>query len=638
MKILITGVAGFIGSNLAEYLLERNHEVYGIDNLSYGVFEQIPAGVNFTEIDIRSKDLREVVVGMDAVFHFAAKNCISDCQANPLETADINILGTLNIFESCRGNGVKRIIYAESSAIYEGSNLYPTPESDEHPVSFYAASKMSEKYFAKSYSKFFGLQLTALRYFNVYGPKQDYRRTIPPLMSAIIINLLLGNDVTIYGNGEKRRDFIYINDINQFHELIINNPSTYNQVYNLGCGVNYLKELSISHNYKIILVIISNELSIPNFDWLYRIVIMRQPSKLSQIYCIICNSIIKRKVPFQSCFYWSRILDNKVNRIIEDEKPVLTIFELIRTILYSKNIKTPKLLDLADLLSRRYLQQFIGNNQLLSVAGQYEKHHSKFIRSIFNYPSIKNYILKQEFLLMRKCERETTNLFDLVSLVSLKEIRIITKYTSKNNYVWIPNGVDIPLNCSARSINTCNKLISFVGVLDNPHNEQAVLYFIKDIFPYIIRIIPDIQFHIIGRNPTCNITKVAKKFKNHIHVFGDVINVEELLKDSMVTVVPLLIGSGVKTKIFESLKLGVPVVSTSIGAEGLVDEAYKCILVRDNPKSFADACISLIDDANYNLSIGNLGISIVDKYYSWKYVGEMLNQNIIKLQRLNRDE
>ena len=135
-KILITGVAGFIGSNLAERLLAEGYQVFGLDNLAYGPKEQIPGAVKFIKEDIRSKNIYPHFKGMDAVYHLAAKNCISDCQADPVETADINVTGTVNVFEAAKQAQVKKVIYAESSAIYEGSTAYPTPENDEKPESF----------------------------------------------------------------------------------------------------------------------------------------------------------------------------------------------------------------------------------------------------------------------------------------------------------------------------------------------------------------------------------------------------------------------------------------------------------------------------------------------------------------------
>ena len=131
------------------------------------------------------------------------------------------------------------MIYAESSALYEGTSLFPSREEDESPVSFYAISKMASKLFADTYSKFSKLNIIALRYFNVYGPRQDYRRSIPPLMCAIIIKLLKGEQPVIYGDGQKRRDFIYIDDVNHFHNLIVNDNSQISGTFNLGFGHNY---------------------------------------------------------------------------------------------------------------------------------------------------------------------------------------------------------------------------------------------------------------------------------------------------------------------------------------------------------------------------------------------------------------
>lgn len=238
-KVLITGVAGFIGSNLAGRLMAENYEVIGVDNLSYGVFEQVPKGVLFHKVDIRSEELYPFFKGIDYVFHLAAKNCISDCQSDPLETADINVGGTVNVFEAGRRAGVKKVIYAESSAIYEGAKKFPTTERDERPESFYAISKQCGHLFAKAYRRFYHFPSVGLRYFNVYGPRQDYRRTIPPVMSAFIIKMLKKEQPVIYGDGKQRRDFVHVDDINDFHFLCVKDSRVNGNVYNLGSGENH---------------------------------------------------------------------------------------------------------------------------------------------------------------------------------------------------------------------------------------------------------------------------------------------------------------------------------------------------------------------------------------------------------------
>jgi nucleoside-diphosphate-sugar epimerase len=238
-RVVITGVAGFIGSNLAHALLAQGYDVVGIDNLSYGVRQQVPDGCEFHRTDIRDPALSVLVRDGDVIVHLAAKNCIADCQDDPVETASINVMGSANVFEAARKKHAAKVIYAESSAMYEGSKLMPTPEHDVQPRSFYAVSKASSMEFAKAYERFYGVRSTALRYFCVYGPRQDYRRTIPPVMSAFIMRLAKGESPTIYGTGAKRRDFIHVDDVNRFHEQCINDSRTDGEVFNLGSGVNY---------------------------------------------------------------------------------------------------------------------------------------------------------------------------------------------------------------------------------------------------------------------------------------------------------------------------------------------------------------------------------------------------------------
>jgi len=236
---LITGVAGFIGSNLAERLVADGHRVVGIDNLAYGVIEQVPDGVEFHRCDIRDPAGYAFYEGSDVVFHLAAKNCIADCQADPVETFDINVHGTTRVFEAARRAGVRKVVYAESAALYEGLTRFPTPEPETRPLSFYALSKDAARGVAQGYERFAGLVITGLRYFCVYGPRQDYRRTIPPVISAFIIKLLRGERPVIYGAGTKRRDFVYVDDVNDFHLVCALDDRTDGNTYNLGSGVSY---------------------------------------------------------------------------------------------------------------------------------------------------------------------------------------------------------------------------------------------------------------------------------------------------------------------------------------------------------------------------------------------------------------
>jgi len=239
MKVLITGVAGFIGSHLATRLLNNGHEVIGLDNLSAGVIENVDPRVMFHKADIRSRAIYPIFQGAEAVFHLAAKNCLADCLQDPVETAEVNVAGTANVLEASVRSGVKKLVYADTSAEYEGVLDFPSRVDRIAPLSVYARSKRAGAMFCEAYQAFHGLRVTMVRYFNVYGPAQDWRRTIPPLMSALAIKLLKGESPVIYGTGKKRRDFIYIDDVTEFNLLVLSDPRTDGHIYNVGSGVNY---------------------------------------------------------------------------------------------------------------------------------------------------------------------------------------------------------------------------------------------------------------------------------------------------------------------------------------------------------------------------------------------------------------
>jgi UDP-glucose 4-epimerase len=238
-RIVVTGVAGFVASNLARHLLDRGYAVAGIDNLSAGTLENIDRRVEFHKADIRDREIRDLLDGADAVFHLAAKSSLTDCLAKPLQAAGVNVVGTLNLLEAARQAKVGKFVYADTSAEYEGISQFPTPEDKIRPIGVYAASKHGGAAFCDSYRELYDMNITIMRYFNVYGPAQDWRRVIPPVMSSFIIRMLRGERPVIYGTGEKRRDFIYVDDVNDLHMAVLENPLSNGRVFNAGTGINF---------------------------------------------------------------------------------------------------------------------------------------------------------------------------------------------------------------------------------------------------------------------------------------------------------------------------------------------------------------------------------------------------------------
>lgn len=247
-RVLVTGVAGFVGSNLGKQLLERGHSVVGIDDLSAGTLENVDPRVEFHRMDIRDEKVYELVKGVDAIFHLAAKASLTDCLAHPLEAASVNTLGTLNMLEVARQAEVAKFVYADTSAEYEGIPEFPTKEDRVLPIGVYAVSKHGGWAFCESYQRLYGMDITVLRYFNVYGPAQDWRRVIPPVMCAFILRMLRGERPVIYGTGEKRRDFIYVDDVNDLHMQILENGASKGKIVNAGTGTN----LSVNEVFQLV--------------------------------------------------------------------------------------------------------------------------------------------------------------------------------------------------------------------------------------------------------------------------------------------------------------------------------------------------------------------------------------------------
>ena len=238
-KVLVTGVAGFVASNLAKFLLARDYEVIGVDDLSAGTLANVDKGVDFHKLDIRSAEIYPLFQGVDTVLHLAAKSSLTDCLTNPIEAATVNVVGTLNILEAAKKASVRKVIYADTSAEYEGIDVFPTPEDHIQPIGVYAASKHGGAAFCDSYERLYGMDITMTRYFNVYGPAQDWRRVIPPVMSAFILRMLNGQQPIIYGTGEKRRDFIYIDDVNELNLVLMTHPKARGRSFNVGTGTNH---------------------------------------------------------------------------------------------------------------------------------------------------------------------------------------------------------------------------------------------------------------------------------------------------------------------------------------------------------------------------------------------------------------
>ncbi|HDR68339.1 MAG TPA: SDR family oxidoreductase [Bacteroidaceae bacterium] len=238
---LVTGGAGFIGSNIVEELLKRDHSVRILDNFLTGKRENIASfldKVDLIEDDIRNLEAcRSAVRGIDYVLHQAALPSVPLSLQDPITTTDINIKGTLNMLIASRDADVKKFVFASSSSVYGDEPTLPKKEGREgKPLSPYAASKLACEKYCQVFSSAFGLSTISLRYFNVFGsrqnPKSQYAAVIPQFITAILNR----QQPTIYGDGEQTRDFSYVSNIVEAN-ILASHAKRYNgEVFNLACG------------------------------------------------------------------------------------------------------------------------------------------------------------------------------------------------------------------------------------------------------------------------------------------------------------------------------------------------------------------------------------------------------------------
>jgi len=239
MRIVITGGAGFIGSNLAEVLaLAPNNEVCVVDDLSTGKVENLPiaSGIEFIKGSITDLQLmNEVLADADFVFHQAALPSVQRSIEDPAHANEVNIRGTLNVLMAARDAGVKKVIYASSSSVYGDTPELPKREGMTlNPLSPYAVTKLVGEYYCKVFNDVYGLNTISLRYFNVYGPRQDPHSEYAAVIPRFVSRVLRGEPPIIYGDGQQTRDFTFVKDVVNANILAMNSDAT--GVYNIASG------------------------------------------------------------------------------------------------------------------------------------------------------------------------------------------------------------------------------------------------------------------------------------------------------------------------------------------------------------------------------------------------------------------
>jgi nucleoside-diphosphate-sugar epimerase len=241
MHILVTGGAGFIGSHLVHWLLEQGHHIRVLDNLSSGRRDMLGPALNsieFIEGDIRDMAaVQSAMTDIELVFHLAALVSVVESIEYPLRAQDVNATGTLHILEHARRAGVRRVVQASSCAIYGNTERLPVGEAEPpDPLSPYAVTKLAAERLGTMYAHLYSTETVALRFFNVYGPRQDPTSPYAAVVPRFIAALAEGRQPTIYGDGQQTRDFIFVGDIVRALWTAATAPDIAGGVFNAGSG------------------------------------------------------------------------------------------------------------------------------------------------------------------------------------------------------------------------------------------------------------------------------------------------------------------------------------------------------------------------------------------------------------------
>jgi UDP-glucose 4-epimerase len=245
MRSLVTGGAGFIGSNLVDFLIEQGHDVVVIDNESSDAHESFYWNDKATQSreDITDFNaIRPLFEGVDYVFHLAAESRIQPAILNPTYATEVNVVGTCNILQCAREAGVKRVVYSSTSAAYGLKNTPPLSEAMPRDcLNAYSITKCAGEDLASMYYELYGLETVNLRYFNVYGPRQPLKGQYAPVIGLFLRQKKEGKPMTIIGDGEQRRDFTHVKDVVRANYLAATceNGDCIGELFNVGTGINY---------------------------------------------------------------------------------------------------------------------------------------------------------------------------------------------------------------------------------------------------------------------------------------------------------------------------------------------------------------------------------------------------------------
>lgn len=387
---------------------------------------------------------------------------------------------------------------------------------------------------------------------------------------------------------------------------------------------NYCKGLSKQLNCEVRLFIIDDfdEVDNEKIDFISRVYYGNRPNFIEKVKNLVIETFILKKWPLQVSVYYSKRTQKELDKVIYEYNPDVVICDMSRTAEYLKKLdesKYNKILDMDDLLSKRYKRQLESNIISNNTIGSYAKKLPKLLR-VLTYSSFvnKNILLKESRLLGRY-ELNIADRYRSIIFVSPIEANEFNNILNKNKCKSITIGVDYNYFSKKVVLNKQeNPTIVFLGNMNVAHNKDSVQYFLKDIFPNVLKEIPNCKFRIVGKCDNSYIDEM-KKYDN-VEVTGEVDDIRKYVQGCNVGMAVLLYGTGIKTKVLELMAMGIPVITNDIGNEGIGLTNNKQVILQNDTKSIIEKLIYLLQNKDAQELLGKEGQRFVKETHQWEKI------------------
>lgn len=387
---------------------------------------------------------------------------------------------------------------------------------------------------------------------------------------------------------------------------------------------HYCRIISEKLNYRLVVAsfLESGDLLELKPDFIDRLVVLPNTHILEKFKNIVCDSILKRKKPIQVSIFWNKTAKHIVDNLVKEEKPEIVIGDMIRCTEYIKDIQAIRIADLDDLISLRYKRQLALDLDGINPYGAFLNTVPKVIQKIVLCKSFKLYIVKKEIDLLKSYELYIAQKCEHTMLVAKHEADKLNLELQAKKAIAVPIGVDTEYFSYIQTKNT-NNYIAFLGALNVAHNDHAAKNFIKNVLPLIVKVKSDVKLFIIGGGASEDLLNLQSSY---VEFTGYVDDVRPYLAKCKVFVCPLTFGSGIKTKNLEAMACGLPVVTTSIGAENIDAVNGRDWLICDTNTEMANSIVRLLNNEKDRKSISYNARNYIENNFTWECTMRSLKQ------------